>query len=1384
MPYNAGPSFRDGEYVGRQYPDSISRSDVPRGPKALTDHGIGPSAPSGPRGRGFAGRGDIRELRDAPPLSDPRDRSWRDEDFDRRDRRVSPRARTPPKGRRNSREYLPREVDTSRARKASRDGPLSAGSAFSDPPRSMSYGRGGFGRGRGRGDWEYRGRGRGSHLDDREPLRRRSRSPEPRFERDRSREPRDADWRDEHRSERRDEDRRPYREERESDRSKRDQIPNRIDSRAPSGIADARPVAGTSTGQSTPHSLSAASNHGISAPRAVVLDIKRDREPPKRTPIIPDPTVNKDTRREPEKPDYVATRAEASRERYGQRASSPPPSAPQVPAFGYNYAKTSTFNAPTSNVWKNPQLENKSITKSALPSKEQPENKSSAQTPPILDVLQAHRIPPSAPKAQLLSVPPTGPKAARIPDRPSADFREPNIVRAELPLHKDVLSSLQNTSQVSMVQGQSNTEVPSAPSLRTGPPPVPPAGPAPKLWAPPTGPQSGVRPIVPPSQNYNKPYQGALPVRDVSPANAVPLGPRMTAPSMTSPKNIGTNIPTGPKAERIPPMAPRAALFGNVERPPQFAPRVPMMGMPGKNLQWIRPGAPAYGRPLITPAKRELSGSEKEGQQGNEARLASSDPHTSGSDSKRPRTQSLSQEMEWKAPDKVVPDEVLQAASSTQADSRKVEQLHISPAPISNTPRGGEYSKKVYADASLDMPVPAGTANMYLNRDPGEAMETDAQLQQSSQPDTPGAPDHLSEDEAMNFDEEDFVKTEATFNREKALLEAKMLDLSDRTLRARTPLEKIAWLSNITVQHLPRHASDGASDEGETVEHADDTEAAQEEMLTPKREIVDDIVMEDGVAVRDSSFDRDSSPDNDFLPFLPKGPPTPVSDVGKSIIAQSEALKDAVNDNFLRLHRAELSVCQDEALRFKEGYESWVRFAREMDEVRERAEKATRQSSAEAAIITTSVATVTTPAAAPEGQRKRQFLSEYEFQQWLAQTAKDEEEAQARREGEAQKAKADVEREAPDQRMLREADSRTERFIDTNRQRHPDRAANVFDFEPAVDDFTEEEHKVMVQNYREFPKKWSKIAQGLPGRSYQECINHYYATKWVSDYKVVKDKRRAKNKNRKSGAQPRTRTNAITSEMPVRPDVYEGDEFAAPVAAVTDSGRPRRAAAPTWPSKDSESEQNVSMPTSGRKSGAVRSEMSGEQGVDKPRKQKVAKERKPRKPRNQPLAARPALSPQKTDLERKDILPHGEADWSSNVDIISRDDNSGMPPLLSQTSDEDQALYRDGAFSNTMGAAGPADRPKSQAQQQQRAGPSSYWSVQELNDFRRYLCHFGTDFAAIANHMGSKTQTMVSSHTDSELNAKVNSVRFRPWNAILALPRARGSACPILLECL
>lgn len=194
------PGPRDGAFR-----DTPTGRDPPRAPKALLD------SPSGPRGGGFPsdfrgrgrgaggggggrgrgwGRDDSRDrergreldFRDRPHFRDDRsrerEREWRERERDGgfRARRPSPpgRGRSPiSRDFRDTRDP-PLGVDAERARRGSRDGPLSAGSSSSDPQfgSAAAFGRGTFARGgprggRGRGDYDRgAGRGRGGFYDD------------------------------------------------------------------------------------------------------------------------------------------------------------------------------------------------------------------------------------------------------------------------------------------------------------------------------------------------------------------------------------------------------------------------------------------------------------------------------------------------------------------------------------------------------------------------------------------------------------------------------------------------------------------------------------------------------------------------------------------------------------------------------------------------------------------------------------------------------------------------------------------------------------------------------------------------------------------------------------------------------------------------------------------------------------------------------------------------------------------------------------------------------------------------------------------------------------------------------------------------------------------
>ncbi|CZR53629.1 uncharacterized protein PAC_03509 [Phialocephala subalpina] len=204
-------SFRDREpreLIGRESSRDFPPRDPPRGPKGLIDAPTGPRASSygdfrGERGdygyrgdyRGDRGRGRGRGWRDdSRDRARDLDRNYRRDRDDRgplhfrdepgrdrwgareptynRGRRLSPqgRGRSPTYGTRDNRDAPP-GIEVDRARRGSRDGPLSGGSPSSDSVP--------FGRGFGRAPRGGRGRGRGGYYDDH----RRSRSPDPAWNR-------------------------------------------------------------------------------------------------------------------------------------------------------------------------------------------------------------------------------------------------------------------------------------------------------------------------------------------------------------------------------------------------------------------------------------------------------------------------------------------------------------------------------------------------------------------------------------------------------------------------------------------------------------------------------------------------------------------------------------------------------------------------------------------------------------------------------------------------------------------------------------------------------------------------------------------------------------------------------------------------------------------------------------------------------------------------------------------------------------------------------------------------------------------------------------------------------------------------------------------------
>lgn len=1306
-----GPSDRDSPTVSAN-----SSRDPVRAPKPLTEPS--PRAPGsvsspvhaqGTRGKPYSTRPEYRDFRDAPPLTDTRerprrdrdrewdrerekgrerdrdrdrDRDWeRDRDFDRRERRPSPRARSPG---RNS--YVPRDLDITRARRDSRDGPLSAGSAYSDSASLSSYGRGGFPRGRGRGGIEpdYRARGRAPFSDERESFRPRSRSRGPWRDKDGPRE-RERD-RDDRRSERREDDWSTPGTQRDGERFKRDPAPLRTPDTWPANNSTDlnRPLnsagSGFLTTPTTPHS-------------AVLSDPSRDASSSRRPSTI-DITGSKDSRRDADKLDHPTSRGDVSRDRFPSKAASPPPQAPQVPAFGSVSVRAPTFGG--SNVWRASHVENKT-------SATQPSGTSSQ---PALATAKAPASAPTAPKALSNPQPPTGPKADRGLDRQSLED-----------LKKDVSSSQRGVSAVPANKNVATVEQGEIQAPKLMPSTSPPSGPSnkarPQLGSQPTGPRA----IAQSSQVFSRPTSSGIPNKELASATPIPTGPRLATVN-TSPKGIGMgSIPTGPKAERGPPVAPRAPLYGGMDRSGYGAARPGSLITPTKNLSWVRQGpstSTTFARPSnIVPAKRDFSGEEKEGEKVLER---PDNMKAEGKDSGQLKPAPLAQEGSNRGEGTNDPDSVLSTLVKINNPDSPSALIKEGPSILS-----AEDVDMADAPESKALERPVSSAAMAT----AVATATVAAAAAVSE-----------EEDAMDLDEADLAEMESKYERDKTALQQKLIDLSDKSLRAVSPLETITRL--LAVRATDVLGAFGAHPLSSAAKTSRFQKPPSTDFLTPKaEEDSNDVDMADTdrySEIREMLTERDITPEINSLPYMGNGGPlTPLSDPENDRWSLKMETAATVRKLLANEHGPVEEEFDEEGIKFLlPMMAAFSEHVEEVDDALEAFRGVEKGVEASAIAVTPDPSTnIIVPPPLDSRRSHRNTTTDYAFEMALQESAREAAAEEAKRAQEERKAKVDLEREATDPNLLSKEDITRRKFINTNHLRPPDRALSVFNFSPPVDDFTGEEHKAMVTNYHNNKKKFGFLAQLLPGRTYKDCINHYYATKWDKEYK----ERKKKHKGNKKGAGTRATSQRSRGMVADVPSDYATEDTPAPQVSISETGRPRRAAAPIFGAdNDSEPTLPSAAPAKSRGTG-------GEVNLDKGSKRpKMTKEKATKKVKTTATPLAPTLSPPKIDREKKDKI----LDVKMEVTPGKYEEMaySTVPPSVSNEMLGSLPDEPNSTIPLPLMASIAAEKVKPVIGNP-RLGPSSYWSVEERNDFRRNIAHFGTDFAAIASHMGTKTQIMV-----------------------------------------
>ena len=576
--------------VGREPP-----REPPRGPKALLD-GSRPGR-YGSRARAFAGRGesrdsDYRDITDGSIARRGLDRDW--SRIDNRERRISPagrnRSRSPiPRDFRDSRDFATRDADTNRVRRGSREGPLSANSLISDALPSASFSNMGTYRGRGRGSWEYSRSSRGIYPEDRDLFRNRSRSRDRIWEKKGRDEKdfRDADLRDQEAG-RRDDDSKKERDERERDVDKH--------WREAGGFrSDSRNSTATQVTPSTPISASAVSTHQHNADRTTqntrAASVESNRRPSGSTATSTIPGNPRDSDRN----DLLHSRSE--RDRQVPRIS-PPPQAPQVPAFGSIIYRAS------------PTSQSGGVTKDRSKDNMHSTLKTRSSS---FDTAKEASL---APKAKILNAG-GNPKQMQLSDRPVIEnlgvgsrrsendrdrYRSSNLFDANSNNSGDMENFKDSTDSTSNIPSQFNGPIEYAPKASQ----VPSKQKSLQSLQP-----SLKRDIDNPSHHHNT-------------TSNLHSTPHKTLLHDNASQSSPIKIPTGPRAERSAPTIRQPGsppLRGAPTRPsiPQRQPR------PG-NLKWVRPGLPQPGLPQpslpqhtprgpsimnIVPTKRDYVGEEK-----------------------------------------------------------------------------------------------------------------------------------------------------------------------------------------------------------------------------------------------------------------------------------------------------------------------------------------------------------------------------------------------------------------------------------------------------------------------------------------------------------------------------------------------------------------------------------------------------------------------------------------------------------------------------------------------------------------------------------------------------------------------------------------------------
>ena len=842
------------------------------------------------------------------------------------------------------------------------------------------------------------------------------------------------------------------------------------------------------------------------------------------------------------------------------------------------------------------------------------------------------------------------------------------------------------------------------------------------------------------------------------------ISPQITTKANQTVAGLPVQPASGPEqatrqgqGEQNPPTAPSAGIAGLARRPPtgpkaQPSIRAPMAHRGGyqRTTTWASnvPRAPSIMNNMpsaMVPAKRDISGEER------------TNPF---------RARSLDQEPQL-SPRKFL---ALSSASEPMSDGLPVDDRKV----LDTDGREVPSARSMSESASHLLPVKS------IAQDDNVSDEDDY-------------------DDNMDLDEEDFEGAEKIFCKELENLKAKRPPSPKHHPEVLLLLDEIDALAS-AAEDL-RNGYIPPPTEAATL--ATDVPIGLPSPVSRVAEARKDL--EDTVKLEITSTSAELPLNG--LPYLVSGIPTPLSQAA-SVQEDSERfemISARIRERLVREKEEQERDDEEARQEYARLYGPWRSKIEAMEQDKREVEE--NRAVTPAPPVVPEPPPPVAPAPTPEGgRRNRAFGTELDLQQALAASKiTAEEEFNREREAQENDEKPDMTKEAVIPEMLSKSETSTTFFKDTNNFIENDLVLETFGFVPPEDDFTAEEQVKFIEGYITTPKKWGHIAYHIQGRDYQDCIRHYYLTKRDTPYKLELNKMTGK-RGRRTGTRGRPR-NATGLLGSLNNGVPLGTDHYAQQVLTTETGRPRRAAAPTgFSEKDKKDSEATGPKPSARAKGAASikstgevSEAATEKVTAKRGRQAQPKERGPKRggKAQQLLAPNPSPAKEKPDGERaKSKEP--------KIEDALRRDMEGAQMLAGLHSSQPApvsapapipAIPQVGhteTWPFTSQAQTPVPAPEPRATQPPKLPPkeqptkeqpaivpspkvplqsvtiaqpaapsttskpttSSYWSVPEQQEFQTLVAHYGTDWQSIAGALKTKSQVMVKNYYNRQIVEK------------------------------